>query len=234
MRLLILADIHANIDALEAVARDAGKADAIYCAGDYVDYGTDPHEVITWLQEHQVHCVIGNHDTWLLERGEQLKGTWVYDNYCRMTPEDFAFLRSLPENISFSADGYDYVMHHQMTGNTYDMPKSVVQFDACWESWFRGEVSGIQRRIILGHTHRRCIHQLDENRLWLNPGSVSYRRPEDDTDKRAHYMMIEDGSISFRTVAFDRSKIFRRIKDFDGVESEKLKMLSFFSEAQNG
>ena len=42
MRLLILSDIHANIAALRAIEKDAGAVDAIYCAGDYVDYGTDP------------------------------------------------------------------------------------------------------------------------------------------------------------------------------------------------
>ncbi|MFR5786147.1 MAG: metallophosphoesterase family protein [Christensenellales bacterium] len=48
MRLLILSDIHANIAALRAIEKDAGAVDAIYCAGDYVDYGTDPHEAIGW------------------------------------------------------------------------------------------------------------------------------------------------------------------------------------------
>ena len=50
MRLLILSDIHANIAALRAIEKDAGAVDAIYCAGDYVDYGTDPHEAIGWVR----------------------------------------------------------------------------------------------------------------------------------------------------------------------------------------
>ena len=231
MKLLILADHHANIDALMAVEKDAGEVDAVFCAGDYVDYGTDPHETIAWMKDRSVRCVIGNHDTYLLEKGERLPGTWVYDNLMRMTPGDLEFLRSLPESISFSADGFDYVMHHQMTEKTYNIPKSVVLFDACWDKWFESLESGSQRRMILGHTHRRCIHQLDNKRLWLNPGSISYRRPEDDTDKRAHYMIIEDGVIRFRSAAFDRSRILQRIKEFSGMESERLKMLSFFSEA---
>ena len=66
MRLLILSDIHANIAALRAIEKDAGAVDAIYCAGDYVDYGTDPHEAIGWVREHGAHCVMGNHDRHLL------------------------------------------------------------------------------------------------------------------------------------------------------------------------
>lgn len=63
--------------------------------------------------------------------------------------------------------------------------------------------------MIFGHTHRRCVHQLEDDALWLNPGSVSYRRP-DDHDKRAHYMIIEDGRILFRAVAYDRSRSLAR------------------------
>ena len=62
MKLLIISDIHANVTALEAVLRDAGAVDDVYCAGDYVDYGTDPREAIAWVKSHGVHCVIGNHD----------------------------------------------------------------------------------------------------------------------------------------------------------------------------
>ena len=89
MRLLILSDIHANIAALRAIEKDAGAVDAIYCAGDYVDYGTDPHEAIGWVREHGAHCVMGNHDRHLLNilfSGEvdAFRGTnrykWVHDN----------------------------------------------------------------------------------------------------------------------------------------------------------
>ena len=71
--------------------------DAIYCAGDYVDYGTDPHEAIGWVREHGAHCVMGNHDRHLLNilfSGEvdAFRGTnrykWVHDNCERVTDED--------------------------------------------------------------------------------------------------------------------------------------------------
>ena len=58
--------------------------------------------------------------------------------------------------------------------------------------------------MIFGHSHRQCEHILQGDRLWLNPGSISYRRP-DDPDKSAQYMLIEDGEISFRSCPYDRS-----------------------------
>ncbi|MGH7706707.1 MAG: metallophosphoesterase [Vulcanimicrobiaceae bacterium] len=46
MRVLIVADIHANLAALEALP----LADAIICAGDVVGFGPDPSETIDWLR----------------------------------------------------------------------------------------------------------------------------------------------------------------------------------------
>ncbi len=148
MRLLILSDIHANIAALRAIEKDAGAVDAIYCAGDYVDYGTDPHEAIGWVREHGAHCVMGNHDRHLLNilfSGEvdAFRGTnrykWVHDNCERVTDEDIAFLAALPQHMSFEADGAAYLMQHQMLDNSYDMPESVQTFDAFWRVWYAGE-----------------------------------------------------------------------------------------------
>ena len=244
MKLLIISDIHANVTALEAVLRDAGAVDDVYCAGDYVDYGTDPREAIAWVKSHGVHCVIGNHDRHLLQvrrsgEVEAFRGTrrwkWVHDNCARMAEEDFAFLESLPEHLSFTADGFDYVMQHQMKDGSYDVPESLQAFDACWEQWYSGPASSRPRRMIFGHTHRRCVHQLDNGALWLNPGSVSYRRPDDD-DKRAHYMVIEDGRICFRAVPYERGAMLGRVMEYvrrgDMLETDLQDLLFFFGNAR--
>lgn len=221
MRLLILSDVHANIAALRAIERDAGNVDAVYCAGDYVDYGTDPHEAIAWMRDHGAHCVMGNHDRHLLNilvsgETEAFRGTprykWVHDNCERVTPSDIAWLTALPRHMSFAADGVAYCMQHQVKDGSYEMPESVAQFDACFDGWYEGEAMPL-RRLIFGHTHRRCVHQLADDRLWLNPGSASYRRP-DDRDKRAHYMLIEDGQIAFRAAQYDRSAMLARAMDY--------------------
>ncbi len=65
MRSLILADIHANIEAFQAVLTDAephGPIDQIWCLGDIVGYGPNPGEVIDLLREHDHVSVAGNHD----------------------------------------------------------------------------------------------------------------------------------------------------------------------------
>jgi diadenosine tetraphosphatase ApaH/serine/threonine PP2A family protein phosphatase len=65
MNFAILADIHANLTALEAVLKDIedhGGADEIWCLGDIVGYGPDPHECIELLKNRCSVCVAGNHD----------------------------------------------------------------------------------------------------------------------------------------------------------------------------
>ena len=65
MRALILSDIHANLEALEAVFDDAkswGGFDVIWCLGDTVGYGPDPAACIDRIREFELVAVAGNHD----------------------------------------------------------------------------------------------------------------------------------------------------------------------------
>lgn len=62
--------------------------------------------------------------------------------------------------------------------------------------------------MIFGHTHRRAIHYLSNHELWMNPGSISYRRP-DDPSKEAHYMTITDGRIDMKSLQYDRSPLLQ-------------------------
>jgi predicted phosphodiesterase len=60
MRILLVADIHANWPALQAVA--ALPHDVCLCLGDLVDYALEPAPCIAWTRDHARHCVRGNHD----------------------------------------------------------------------------------------------------------------------------------------------------------------------------
>ena len=63
MRYLIVSDIHANWEALEAVLKQArGKFDRIICCGDVVGYGADPDIVTEWVRQNVTAIIRGNHD----------------------------------------------------------------------------------------------------------------------------------------------------------------------------
>src|SRR4051812_9332739 len=64
MRLAILSDIHANLEALQAVLRDISvqSVDRVVCLGDIVGYNTNPAECVALLRELDPLCIAGNHD----------------------------------------------------------------------------------------------------------------------------------------------------------------------------
>ena len=63
MRFLILSDIHANLEALEAVVADAkGLYQQVVCLGDIVGYGADPNAATEWVQANCAAVIRGNHD----------------------------------------------------------------------------------------------------------------------------------------------------------------------------
>src|SRR5438105_4381594 len=103
MRVGIFSDIHANLEALEAVLADARERRCTHfvCLGDVVGYNANPRECIERVRELNCPVVKGNHDeeatlsasserfNELAERAIQ----WTRDN---LTEEDKEWLRSLP------------------------------------------------------------------------------------------------------------------------------------------
>jgi diadenosine tetraphosphatase ApaH/serine/threonine PP2A family protein phosphatase len=63
MRYLVLSDIHANLEALQAVLADATGFDHTLVLGDVIGYGADPNAVVDRLRQiDQVTFIRGNHD----------------------------------------------------------------------------------------------------------------------------------------------------------------------------
>lgn len=64
VRLAILSDLHANLEASEAVLEEAERreADAIVCLGDVVGYGPDPSETVELVRQRCEMTILGNHD----------------------------------------------------------------------------------------------------------------------------------------------------------------------------
>jgi predicted phosphodiesterase len=64
MKIALVSDIHANIEALEAVLSDikSRNVDEILCLGDIVGYGANPNECIELVKESCSLVLLGNHD----------------------------------------------------------------------------------------------------------------------------------------------------------------------------
>ncbi len=234
MKALIVSDVHSNIYALNAIWSREWDSDVIVCAGDLVDYGPYPREVIAWMREHKVLCVQGNHDREVIDcfgrskEWEHLppeQRMWKHHNALVLRTEDIEYLESLPLSARFVLDGHSYGLTHIYNG--YNIITHTHAFRSFCKKLF-GKVSGNSiTRLILGHTHRRSIHYLSDELLWLNSGSASYRR-RDDPDQSAHYITIKNGEMSLRHVNYDIRPIHDHIRTVILKESEISGMLWAF------
>lgn len=64
MRIAIISDIHANLEALNKALEiiDERKPDEIICLGDIVGYGPDPNECVDIIRNRAGVVLMGNHD----------------------------------------------------------------------------------------------------------------------------------------------------------------------------
>jgi putative phosphoesterase len=230
MKALILSDIHSNIRALEAIWAAERDSDVVYCAGDLVDYGPYPAEVLAWVRDRGVRCVQGNHDRDVARayREEAYPAAperrWRHHNAALLNEPAIAWLEQLPPALTVAIDGVDYGLTHQFVD--YEIITNLHAFQT-----FRTEIfasaGAPPDRLIFGHTHRQAVHYLSDRLLWMNPGSVSYRR-RDDPDQTAHYLTIVDGTIGLRRLAYDVRPLYHYVRGVQLHEAELSVALRFF------
>ena len=113
MRCLLISDIHGNLAALEAVIRDAGQFDMIWCLGDMVGYGPNPNECLARLREYPHVCLAGNHDWAVLGKLDmrgfntdaRLANQWTRSV---LKPDSLAYLGELePQSVE-----HDFTLAH--------------------------------------------------------------------------------------------------------------------------
>lgn len=245
MKILVLSDIHANIWALRAVLEREKSWDRLFMAGDLVDYGIAPSETIEWLRSipaEKQTAVQGNHDLHAVRvrDSEDYRNVpperykWIHYNLLRMSGEQVDYLKNLPRFLTAQADGWAYLVTHSYQ-ESYQVIESRFQFEEFWREHAPKELwEASRRRIVFGHTHRQCIHILGDGMEWLNPGSVSYRRP-DDPDKTAHYAVIKDGGIQLCRIPYNRApqkeEALRFLKSRGMMKTEIQDFLFFFGDA---
>jgi protein phosphatase len=133
MKLLILSDIHANWNALEAVLASESYGGLVFL-GDAVDFGPDPGNCVKFLMsssKHRFWAVRGDHDHGMAY-GTNSKCTQELRNISAVSREwgegyltsgEVGFLRRLPVVSNFSIDGVDFEMAHgsDRTAALFDM-----------------------------------------------------------------------------------------------------------------
>ena len=117
MRILLLSDIHANLEALDACLAAAPSFDLIVNLGDIVGYGASPNEVTDRSREIGKIFVRGNHDkaaTGLMSLDDfnpmaSAAAIWTRD---QLTAENLEWLRALPHGPISLPDFPDVQLVH--------------------------------------------------------------------------------------------------------------------------
>jgi len=196
VRLGLLADVHANLPALDAALAALGDADRIVCAGDLVGYGPHPNEVVALLAERGISCIAGNHDLVALgeadlERCDELAATTLRWTRDALSPDTRAFLAALPGELDLG----DLLVVHGAPGDPWHYVRE--RDDAIAQLARRPR----PRVIVAGHTHRR-LEVATGARRWINPGSVGQSR-ERRLVARVALLDTDTGATDFRALTYD-------------------------------
>jgi putative phosphoesterase len=209
MRIAIVSDVHGNLTALEAVLADLDEVrpDVIAHGGDVALGGPNPVEVVDRMRELGWPGVLGNTDL-LEEQTIQSKMPGFAADAARRTremlgPERVGWLTQLP--MEWRAEGI--ALTHAVPGDCW----AIVPHDASDEKL--REVYGPLGVpiVVYGHIHHAYIRRL-EGLTVVNTGSVSLAL---DGDVRATYVLVEDGHVQHRRVAYDVERVAHQLLKID-------------------
>jgi putative phosphoesterase len=213
MRIVVLSDIHSNLDALQAVVRHLPKYDELWCLGDIVGYGPQPNEVIEKLQQLRPTTVLeGNHDravvTGDVEGFSSHAARAVKWTRAVIGEAGLSYLAALKPSVQVEREVKTLALFH---GSPRD-PLTEYVFPGLTESAGRGLMNMAGAEIVLlGHTHIPMMYRFNGNIL-ANPGSVGQPR---DGDQRASFALltITQSGVSFEVqrVEYDVGSVADRI-----------------------
>lgn len=225
MKFAILGDIHANLDALEAVLADASAQGAAshVCIGDIVGYNANPRECLARIRALDCPVVKGNHDE-VAGAATEIIGLnplalnallWTRD---QLSDEDRKWLREL----RLVRQVKDFTIVHATLDTPGGWDYVLNKFDAM--SSFSYQFTQL---CFFGHTHVPRVYvkglsvmvenetfiTLEKGRKYfINVGSVGQPR---DGDWRASYAIYdaEAGTVALRRVEYDLASAQRKIID---------------------
>jgi predicted phosphodiesterase len=225
VRVAVVSDLHANLEALDAVleAADEHGCERLLALGDIVGYGADPEAVIGRLVDRQAVVIAGNHDLAAIGRFD---ATWFNEvaaaaiawTSATISADARAFLQALeprrdePDAVLVHGSVRDPAAEYLLTIPDAEVSFGMARFDVAF----------------FGHTHLPTVFRSDPNnrvsgwvmsegsvvelhdgaRYMLNPGSVGQPR---DRDPRAAFIVWEDGRATGHRVAYDTARAGEKI-----------------------
>lgn len=224
MRTALISDIHANLQALEAVLESIREAevDAVACLGDTVGYGADPRRCIELVRALDCPYVIGNHDYYAVVRSVEMDAllsssgvrdqpVWAGIKLAReqLSDEQLKWLRERDSAGRVEGARIAHAALHDFESWPY--LRTMVEARPTLD--LLGDQVGF-----FGHTHREAVfvpesspapELLEDGSLRLPEGAAaitvgSAGQPRDG-DPRARWVLWDDErrSVDFRRVSYD-------------------------------
>ena len=220
MRIAVIADIHGNDLALDAVLADIERRGIteIVNLGDHLSGALNASRTADiLLSRPDIVCIRGNHDRWLVEKERAAMGSWDRIAHAQLEAHHLNWLEQLPATA---------VLHNEIfLCHGTPQTDTVYWLDEAFEGGMR--LSSIERIeslaegndypvLLCGHTHLARMVRLRDGRLVVNPGSVGSPAYDDDEplphkvetgSPHARYAIIEKRGgtwdASFHLVSYD-------------------------------
>lgn len=223
MKYAIIADIHANLEALQAVLEDAKKQQVTHyaCLGDVVGYNANPKECLEVIRGMGMPCVKGNHDEMCSEDAD-LEGFNPHAaeavNWTRaqLNAEERTWLKELKyfrlvasfSIVHATLDGpqrWGYVFDKLAAAASFTYQNTAV----CFFGHTHVPVAFIRDSMVRGGTYSKFKTE-PGRKYFVNVGSVGQSR---DGVAKATYVVydLQEGSIELRRLEYDMATAQRKI-----------------------
>jgi putative phosphoesterase len=203
----VVSDVHGNLDALNAVLKDARDQGVVgfLNLGDMVGGGAYPEQVVRTLSGHEFLGVVGNIDLDVLvlarsskrPKGRAMKKAVLVAAARDLSEESLRFISSLPAELRLEVGGRRVLMVHASPLDPAEAIGPDTPDDRLMEL---GQVANADI-VLVGHSHRAFFRDV-EGVLFVNPGSVGLPV---DGDPRASYAILDAGNqkVTLRRVEYD-------------------------------
>jgi predicted phosphodiesterase len=233
MKLAIVSDIHANLEALRAITAEIATqaVDHVVCLGDIVGYNTDSAECLAAIRQLDAVCIAGNHD-------RAVTGQITTDGFshtaaravawtrARLDIGDLDYLRRLP--LTANIGDHLVAVHGALHPDTGQESVRLETDELRRESFAALSRHPSQARVCaFGHTHRLGFFELADGAMrelsgdrvplrdgayyLINPGSVGQPRT---ADRRASFLVLDTAEkvVTAHRVDYDAATAFAKTR----------------------
>ena len=219
MQIAVLADIHGNLPALEAVTAEIERLspDLVFVAGDFQNRGPNPREVTEFVAQSGWTLLRGNHEDYVIRQSQKAQAEDDTDYYnwlpARWTAEltsDFVeSIKQLPIATTFKGpDELSITIAHgsPRSNNEGFFPKTT---EAKAKEMIGSDPPSI---LCVGHSHVPFIRQFSPT-LLVNVGAVGFPF---DGDRRASFGLLtwdrDHWKVEVRRIDYAVEKVLREFE----------------------